>query len=121
MAGHRRCAVALAGVMAARQESNAALARVMCLRLGNLASDERVRAGGDGRLEISLRAAGAPGDLADLPWRTLDPGCLPAQDVFQVRGQLLCTGKAAAIAAPAEKSERLLAKSSGSLQAQLEP
>src|SRR6185369_11246697 len=121
MAGNRRRTVTFAGVMAAGQESDAALARVMRLRLGNLARDERVRPGGDGRLEISLGATRAPGDVADLARCALDPRGVPAQIRFQVRSQLLRARKAAAAASPAEKTEGLLAKPRGRLQAQLEP
>ena len=66
MRSHRRSAIALARVVPAGQEGDAAFARIVGLRLRNLARDEGIGAGGDRRLEIALGTAGAPGDPADL-------------------------------------------------------
>src|SRR5687768_16216019 len=84
-----RRAVSLAGMVAAGQESDAALAGIVGLGLGNLARDEGVGAGGDRRFEIPLRAAGAPGDPADLALSAFDQGQRPAQHVLDVGSQLL--------------------------------
>ena len=62
---HRRRAVALGRMVAAGQERDAGLARQVRLRLGDFAGEEGIGAGRDRRLEVALRAAGAPADARE--------------------------------------------------------
>ena len=68
---HRRRAVALGGMVAAGQKGHTGFARQMRLRLGDLAGDEGIRPGSDGRFEIPLRTPRAPGHP---PQRSAVPG-----------------------------------------------
>ena len=64
---NRRCAIALGGMVAAGEEGNTCLGRQVGLRLGDLAGDEGVGAGGDGSFEVALRTTAAPGHAAQRP------------------------------------------------------
>ena len=86
-AATRRRAEALAGMVAAGEEGHAGLARVVRLRLGDLAGDEGVGAGGDRRLEVALRAAGAPGHAPQRPAVALDHRGRTPEPVLQQRRQ----------------------------------
>ena len=58
--GHCRCTIAFAGMVAASDEGHAALARQVRLGLGDLAGDESIGPGCDGRFKIILRTTGTP-------------------------------------------------------------
>ena len=66
-----RSAKALGGMVAAGQKCNTTLARQVRLRLGNLARDEGIGPGSDGRLEVALRTARAPRYVFDSLLRSL--------------------------------------------------
>ena len=63
--GHGRGAVPLGGMVAASDEGHPGFPCQVGLRFGNLAGDVGVGAGLDGRLEVVLGAAGAPGQALE--------------------------------------------------------
>ena len=77
MRRHRRRAITLGRVVATGDEGHAHFARVVRLRLGDLAGDEGVGPGGNRVLEVALRAAGAPCYVFDSSLRTSDKGYRP--------------------------------------------
>src|SRR5688572_5998174 len=105
MRSHRRSAIALARVVPAGQEGNAAFAGIVGLRLRNLPRDEGICAGGDRRFEIALGTAGAPGDPADLALRALDQGDAPAKNLLHMQGQLPGASIAATIGTLTQETE----------------
>jgi len=113
MAGNRGSPVALGGMVAAGQEGHAHLARVVHLRLRDLAGDEGIGARGDGAFEVALRAAGAPGDLADRPGGPVDQRDRAPQLLLHMIGQRPRAGEALAAFAGAEKTQLLLAEAAG--------
>src|SRR5574337_43313 len=110
VARHRRRAVALARVVAAGEVGHAAFARDVRLRLGNLAGDEGLRPGGDCRLEVALRAAGAPRYSFDSTLRRIHQHDLAIQPFFQMRRECARVGKRTAVLTPPEKAQALLAE-----------
>ena len=60
MRSHRRRTVTLGGVVAAGDKRYPHFARVVRLGLGDLASDENIRTGGNRILKIALRTTRAP-------------------------------------------------------------
>ena len=80
-------AKALGRMMAGGDIGDAALAREVHLRFGDLTGEKGVDAKRNGVLEIALRAAGAPGDARDFLRRIADDGRRAPEARFDVRGQ----------------------------------
>lgn len=111
--GHGRRAIALGGMVPARQEGHAHLARVVGLRLRDLAGDEGVGTGRDGGLEVALRAAGAPGDGLDRTMGGIDQRHGPLEHLLDMDGERLRVGQGFAVLEAAEKAQLLLAEAPG--------
>jgi hypothetical protein len=111
-------------MVAAGEEGDTHFPRVVRLRLRDLAGDEGIGTGGDGRFEITLRAARAPGDVADRAVRRVEQGDRFAERLLDVGGQRLRAREALAVVARAQEADLLFAEAPGRAgvrhQAQLE-
>ena len=72
MRGHRWRTKTFAGVVATGQVRDASFARIVRLRLGDLAGDEGVGPSANRGFKIALRATAAPCYVFDSSWRTTD-------------------------------------------------
>jgi hypothetical protein len=108
-------------VVPAGEVGHAHFARVVGLRLGDLARDEGVGAGGNGGFEVALRAAGAPGNVLDGALRRVDQRHRPLQHRFGVGGERPGVGKGLAVGLRAQKAQLLLAEAAGRARVRREP
>ena len=72
-------AIAFTGMVPTGQVGHAAFTRVVRLWLGNFAGNERIGPSCNGRLEITLRTARAPGEVFDDPGAAADQSDRPTQ------------------------------------------